>query len=190
MADLLNHSLYLSNTTLTPLDCLAVGYFSSVVTTTCTVSRCTVYLANCSIGDQGCKFLVRGLLDAQSKVSSQLSLNLSNNDIHEEGIYHIAQLLLNTSVVRVLGLDHNPISYGGLKRLCEALSTNTTLEELELVYCFIISGPLFGQLLSENTSIHRLKLEGNKITDCRSIAAGLSKKKDSERVADVQLCSD
>ena len=105
VSDLLGHCLNLEDTSLTPLDCLAVGYFSSVVTTTCTVSRCTVNLNGCSIGDQGCKFLVRGLykcLNAQSKITSQLTLHLSNNDIHEEGIHHIAQLLQNTSVVREL----------------------------------------------------------------------------------------
>ena len=133
-----------------------------------------MYLANCSTGDQGCKFLVRGLckcLNSQSKITSQLNLDLSFNDIHEEGIHHIAQLLQNTGVVRRLTL--NPIGDGGLKRLCEALSTNTTLEELNLTNCSINSGPLLGQLLSENTSLHRLNL--HEITDCRSIAAGLSK---------------
>ena len=136
VADLLGHSLTFTSVTLTPLDCLAVGYFSSVVTTICTVSRCTVDLYSCSIGDQGCKFLVRGLckcLNAQSKITSQLNLNLSVNDIHEEGIHHIAQLLQNTSVVRKLELTNNPIGDGGLKRLCEALSTNTTLEELHRI---------------------------------------------------------
>ena len=186
--NLLDHSLILVSTSLTPLDCLAVGYFSSVVTTTSTVSRCTVNLAHCSIGDQGCKFLVRGLhkcINAQSKITSQLNLDLSNNDIHEEGIHHIAQLLLNTSVVRVLGLDHNPISYGGLKRLYETLSTNTTLEELDLAYCSINSGPLLGQLLSVNTSLHCLNLSGNKITDYHSIAAGLSK---NRTLKELSLC--
>ena len=135
-------------------------------------------LFTCSIGDQGCKFLVRGLykcLNAQSKLTSHLDLNLQNNDIHEEGIHHIAQLLQNTSVVRKLELTLNPICDGGLKRLCEALSTNTTLEELHLTCCSINSGPLLGQLLSENTSLHCLDLAGNKITDWQSIAAGLSK---------------
>ena len=176
--DLLDHNLNLIYTTLTPLDCLAVGYFSSVVTTTCTVSRCTVDLEGCSIGDQGCKFLVRGLckcLNVQSKITSQLDLELSINDIHEEGIHHIAQLLRNTSVVRELVLTHNPIGDGGLKSLCEALSTNTTLEELRIAYCSINSGPLLGQLIIENTSLRYLSLQGNKITDWRSIAAGLSK---------------
>ena len=178
--DLLSHNLTFIGTALTPLDCLAVGHFSSVVTTTRTVSRCIVYLDGCSIGDQGCKFLVRGLykcLNAKLITTSKLTLVLSNNDIHEEGIHHIAQLLQNTSVVRKLVLTHNPIGNGGLKRLCEALSTNTTLEKLNLGYCSINSGPLLGQLLSENTSLHRLNLQGNEITDCRSIAAGLSKNK-------------
>ena len=79
--DLFGHRLDLDDTTLTPLDCLAVGYFLSVVTTTCTVSRCAVYLVRCSIGDQGCKFLVRGLckyLNAQSKITSQLNTSQSH----------------------------------------------------------------------------------------------------------------
>ena len=147
-----------------------------------------MYLAGCSIGDQGCKFLARGLskcLNAQSKITSQLYLNLFSNDIHEEGIHHIAQLLQNTSVVSKLVLDGNPIGDGGLKSLCEALSNNTTLEELDLAYCSINSGPLLGQLLSENTSLHYLSLQGNKIADCRSIAAGLSK---NRTLRELSLC--
>ena len=141
-------------------------------------SRCTANLGRCSIGDQGCKFLVRGLckcLNAQSEITSQFNLNLFINDIHEEGIHHIVQLLQNTSVVRELDLTLNPIGDGGLKRLCEALLTNTTLEELDLGYCSINSGPLLGQLLGENTSLHCLNLQGNIIANWRSIAAGLSK---------------
>ena len=186
IADLLGHSLNLTGTTLTPLDCLAVGYFLSVVTTTCTVSRCTVNLNGCSIGDQGCKLLVRGLykcLNAQSKIT--LKLNLDSNDIHEEGIHHIAKLLQNTSVVRELVLIRNPIGNGGLKRLCEALSSNTTLEKLDLACCSINSGPLLGQLLSENASLDCLSLSSNKITDCRSIAAGLSKNK---TLRELKMC--
>ena len=179
VADLLDHDLTFISTALTPLDCLAVGYFSSVVTTTCTVSRCRVYLSNCFVGDQGCKFLVRGIckcLNSQSKITSQLNLYLITNDIHEEGIHHIAQLLQNTSVVRKLEWTQYPIGDGGLKRLCEALSTNTTtLGELKLAYCSINSGPLLGQLLSENSSLYHLSLQGNEITDWQSIAAGLSK---------------
>ena len=127
---------------------------------------------------RGASFLFRGLykcLNAELITTSKLTWVLRNNDIHEEGIHHIAQLLQNTSVVRKLVLTGNPIGDGGLKRLCEALSTNTTLEELRLAYCSINSGPLLGQLVSENTSLRCLNLQGNDITDWQSIAAGLSK---------------
>ena len=178
VADLLGHRLDFAGFTLKPLDCLAVGYFLSVVATTSSVSGCAVNLNYCSIGDQGCKFLVRGLckcLNAQSHITSKLYLNLSSNDIHKQGIHYLSQLLQNTSVVWKLIFFDDPIGNDELKSLCEALSTNTTLEELWLVNCKINRGPLLGQLLSENTSLHYLDLQGNKITDWPCIAAGLSK---------------
>ena len=62
-------------------------------------------------------------------------MDLVNNDIHEEGISHIAQLLKNTSVVCKLNLYSNPIGEGGLRSLCEALSNNTTIQNLDLREC-------------------------------------------------------
>ena len=177
------HTLSLSITTLRPLDCLSLGYFLSVVSTTVS-GGFRVNLSFCLIGDQGCKFLVRGLckcVNPNSKVTSQLNVYLDNNDIYEEGMYHIAQLLKNTSVVCKLSLSDNPIGEGGLKSLCEALSTNTTLEHLNLSYCSLTiseeNGHLLCQLLSTNTSLSYLRLSFNTITDCRHIAAGLSKNK-------------
>ena len=178
-----DHTLYLNHTTLSPLDCLSLGYFLSVVSTTVS-GRFRVHLWSCSIGDQGCKFLVRGLckcINANSKFTSQLDVDLGCSDIHEEGIYHIAQLLKNTSVVCKLSLIGNLIGEGGLKSLCEALSTNTTLEHLDLNNCSLTiseeNGHLLCQLLSTNTSLSHLILWSSTITDCCHIAAGLSNNK-------------
>ena len=178
-----DHTLSLSYTTLSPLDCLSLGYFLSVVGTTVS-GGFRVKLGVCSIGDQGCKFLVRGLckcINPNSKVTSQLYVNLGDNDIHEEGMYHIAQLLKTTSVVCKLTLSYNPIGEAGLKSLCEALSTNTTLKHLDLGECSLTTneknGHLLCQLLSTNTSLGYLRLSGNTITDCCHIAAGLSNNK-------------
>ena len=179
-----DHTLNLTHTTLSPLDCLSLGYFLSVVSTTVS-GQFRVRLWSCSIGDQGCKFLVRGLckcINANSKFTSQLDVDLGINDIHEEGIYHIAQLLKDTSVVCKLDLSYNPIGEGGLKSLCEALSTNTRLKYLDLGDCSLAisgeNGHLLWQLLSTNTSLSHLILSGNiMITDCRHIAAGLSNNK-------------
>ena len=60
VAGLLDHTLDLSGTTLSPLDCLSVGNFLSVVSTTVS-GEFVVDLYSSSIGDQGCEFLVRGL---------------------------------------------------------------------------------------------------------------------------------
>ncbi len=54
-----NHELYLRSTTLNPIDCLSVGYFASVCTNGS--SGFSLDISYCSIGDQGCKFLARGL---------------------------------------------------------------------------------------------------------------------------------
>ena len=183
-----DHTLILTYTTLSPLDCLSLGYFLSVVSTTVS-GGFTVDLWGCSIGDQECKFLVRGLckcINPNSKVTSQLDVNLGFNDIHEEGMYHIAQLLKNTSVVCKLTSCGNPIGEGGLKSLCETLSTNTTLKHLNLNSCSLTiseeNGHLLCQLLSTNTSLSYLRLSCNTITDCRHIAAGLSNNKTLQKL--------
>ena len=179
-----DHALILTGTTLSPLDCLSLGYFLSVVSTTVRYWF-RVDLGICHIGDQGCKFLVRGLCKSNSKVTSRLNLNLCGNDIHEEGMHHIAQLVKTTSVVWNLKLHSNSIGEGGLKCLCEALSTNTTLRKLHLGGCSLTiteeNGHLLCQLLSTNTSLSHLSFFSNfhcnTITDCRHIAAGLSNNK-------------
>ena len=183
VADLLDHTLNLAYTSLSPLDCLSVGYFLSVVSTTVS-GEFRVDLNGCSIGDQGCRFLVRGLckcLNTLFKITSPLNVELVNNDIHEEGISHIAQLLKNTSVVCKLNLFINPIGEGGLRSLCEALSSNTTIQHLDLGGCSLTlseeNGLPLCQLLSTNTSLTYLQLSGNTVTDCRHIAAGLSNNK-------------
>ena len=187
--NLLSHSLDLAGTTLTPLDCLSIGYFLSVVSITVRNSL-KVKLRYCSISDQGCKFLVRGLskcLNTHSEIASQLHVNLEENAIHEEGAHHIAELLKNTSVIHELDLSHNPIGEGGLKSLCEALYNNKTLLRLDLSRCSLTLNKDVSQLLSINTSISYLDLSDNKITDSSHIAAGLSNNK-TLRTLDLQNC--
>ena len=194
LAEVLDHSLNLINTTLSPLDCLSVGYFLSVVSTTVS-GEFEVDLRRCSIGDQGCKFLVRGLckcLNSGSISTSHLTVMLWSNNIHEEGIYHIAHLLNNTNVIRNLGLSYNPIGVNGLNSLCKALSTNTTLEVLFLGWCLLTlseeQGLPLHQLLSRNSSLRHLSLRGNEITDCGHIAVGLSNNNSLRRL-DLHKCS-
>ena len=165
VANLLNHNLDLDRTTMNPIDCLSVGYFASVCSNSSNGFRLS--LRNCSIGDQGCKFLARGL----SKCPN------SNNDIPTEGI-HIAEIIENTSSISELDLSSNAIGNSGLCTLCEALSTNTSLKSLHLGNCSLTisddNGAALYQLLNTNNSLEYLDLSCNTVTSCRHIAAGLA----------------
>ncbi|XP_064391344.1 NACHT, LRR and PYD domains-containing protein 5-like isoform X2 [Halichondria panicea] len=165
VANLLNHNLHLYRTTMNPIDCLSVGYFASVCSNSS--NGFTLSLRNCSIGDQGCKFLARGL----SKCPN------SNNDIPTEGI-HIAEIIENTISISELNLCNNAIGNSGLSTLCEALSTNTSLKTLNLANCSLTisddNGAALYQLLNTNNSLEYLSLSHNTVTSCRHIAAGLA----------------
>ena len=160
VADLLDHYISLANTTLSPLDCLSIGYFLSVVSTTVS-GEFLVYLHNCSVGDQGCKFLVQGLckcLNTHSKITSPLLVGLVNNDIHEEGI---SQLLKNTSVVCKLNLGFNPIGENGLESLTAVGLSNKTLRGLYLSKCGLTDKSVEDLSAGLNNYIEELHIHGN-----------------------------
>ena len=178
VANLLNHNLNLNHTTMNPIDCLSVGYFASVCSNSS--NGFTLSLKNCSISEQGCKFLARGL----SKCPN------SNNDIPTGGI-HIAEIIENTSSISGLNLPFNAIGNSGLSTLCEALSTNTSLKTLNLRNCSLTisddNGAALYQLLNTNNSLEYLSLNGNTVTSCRHIAAGLAVNK-TLRTLDLECC--
>ncbi len=188
VADLLNHDLDLDHTTMNPIDCLSVGYFASVCSNTS--NEFTLRLGNCSIGDQGSKFLARGLSKCPNS-HSKISLYLCNNDIHDEGIHHIAEVIENTSLISLLSLSTNLIGNSGLSTLCEALSTNTSLKRLYLNDCSLTisddNGAALYQLLNKNNSLENLNLSYNTVTSCRHIAAGLAVNK-TLRTLDLICC--
>ena len=163
---------------LSPVDCFYIGYFLSILSTN-SQGRFYVLLSNCLMGDQGCKFFTRGFvknMHTEKKVTAQFNLYIRAGDICE-GIADIGKILELSSAIRKLDLTYNPLSHNGLKVLFEALSTNTTLEELVLKHCCIHiaadSGAIFGQLLSTNTSIKLLDLSSTLVSDCQHIAEGL-----------------
>ncbi|XP_064391358.1 NACHT, LRR and PYD domains-containing protein 12-like [Halichondria panicea] len=165
VANLLNHNLNLDYTTMNPINCLSVGYFVSACSNTS--NGFTLSLRSCSISDQGCKFLVRGL----SKCPN------SNNDIPTEGI-HIAEIIENTISISELDLFNNAIGNSGLSTLCEAFSANISLKSLHLTKCSLTisddNGAALYQLLNTNNSLEYLNLSFNTVTSCRHIAAGLA----------------
>ena len=189
VANLLNHNIDLDNTTMNPIDCLSVGYFASACSNTS--NGFTLSLHSCSIGDQGCKFLARGLSKC-SHSHSQISLNLSKNDFQEEGIHHIAEIIENTSSISELNLSHNPIGSSGLSTLCEALSTNTSLKGLDLSNCSLSLDDhgAIPRLLNTNTILESLDLSYNVIgnTELKNLCEALSTNT-SIKSLDLGICS-
>ena len=108
VAQQLKQRLNLSDTTLTPSDCLCIGYFLAHVCKMA-IGRFSVVINHCSIGDKGCKYLVNGLhkcLDTHSAVATLLNIYMFNNDISHHGLHHLSTLL-KISCIDFLNLSRN-----------------------------------------------------------------------------------
>ena len=162
--NLIRKELNLSCMVLSPLACLSLGNFLSLVNT----ADLSIDLSYCSIGDLECKFLTRGLFKCLNTDSmGTIQFELEYNNIHEEGAGHIGHFLRNTAIVRKLNLSGNGIGGSGLKSLCEGLTTNTSLSVLYMRNCSMQvsddNGPMLCEMLSTNCCLKVLSLTGNPI---------------------------
>ena len=164
----LGNMLDLIDTSLTPVDSIAIGYFlSSVSVTTSDTQELTVSLGNCSLGDAGTKSLIQSIcrsIDPHSTVNTHLSMDLWLNEIHEEGASHIAELLNSTSIVSKLWLDDNPI---GLQTIFHALKQNKTLKYLCISDCGMTDTgvALLADALHTNSTLEELDISDNQICE-------------------------
>ena len=91
VAQQLQHGLSLNGTTLTPSDCLCIGYFL-VHVCKMAAGEFRMNLERCSIGDQGCKYLISGLhkyLDTRSAITTLLSMVMVGNAISHRRICYL-----------------------------------------------------------------------------------------------------
>ena len=167
VAEQLGNGLNLSGTSLTPVDCLAIGYFLSTVSlTTSNAKEFKVYLINCSLGDAGTKCLMCSIsrhIDPHSTVNRHLDMVLTSNEIHEEGASHIADLLNSTSIVSTLWLYGNPIGDLGLQSICNILKVNKTLKVLSVARCSMTDTGVasLASGLNTNNTLETLDIHGN-----------------------------
>ena len=166
VAEQLGNELNLRYTPLTPVDCLALGYFLSTVSlTTSNVKEFKVYLYNCSLGDAGTKSLMCSIsrhIDLHSTANRSLDVYLARNKIHEEGASHIADLLNSTSIVGTLWLNDNPLG-AGFETLFNALKVNKTLKVLSVARCSMTDTGVssLASALNTNTTLERLAISDN-----------------------------
>ncbi len=131
--------LYLTYTSLTPVDSVAVGYFLASVSFTCQAKQFTACLESCSLGDASTKSLMQSIcrsIDPHSPVNTHLKMNLHGNEIHEGSASHIAELLTKSStLLSSLELGWNQIGDKGLQAIFAALKLNKTLKKLDVSNC-------------------------------------------------------
>ena len=168
----LKYGLDLSYTSLTPVDCLAIGYFISTVSLTTTkVKEFTVDLTSCSLGDAHIKNLMRSIsrhINSHSTVNTHIDMRLGNNDIHEEGTSHVTDMLNSTSIVSTLRIHGNLIDDKRLQTIFNALKQNKILKYLDISYCGMTDTGIasLADALKSNNTLETLDIDGNiEITD-------------------------
>ena len=179
VAQQLQHRLYLQDTTLTPSDCLCIGYFlAHVCSMPLAAVEFKVGLGKSGIGDQGCKYLVTGLqkhLDTHSAVStlSLLYLHVGANGISHHGLRHLSTLLkigciceLNLHANNLVS-NKDPGSNSTFSIFAEQLKNNTTLIKLRLSKCGLNSrsAESFAEGLATNQHLKQLIIEDNPLCD-------------------------
>ena len=132
VAERLEYRLDLSDTSLSPLDCLSVSFFLSFIAG----KESTVNLAQCQIGDIGAECLTKYL--SMSGYADLVTINLRNNDILVEGASHVAKLL---NFIEHLHLDisGNPIGVTGTSYMFQAVRESSVLKTLVLIGGTIIA---------------------------------------------------
>ena len=167
LVEQLGNELNLFSNLLTQVDSLAIGYFLCCVTTLISNNnQFTVNLSSCSLGDAGTKSLMRSIcnsIDPHSTVNTYLKVNLSINEIREEGGPHIADVLNNLNIVSKLRLSRNPIGDKGLQNMFSAIKENKTLKELSIYHCDMTDAGVASltEALHTNNTLERLDIDAN-----------------------------
>ena len=178
--------LDLSNLKLSPVDCIAVGYFLHQCAAICPM---TAKLSKCSLDLYKLELLGKELKRPTQALKFRTCFDFSSGNADGKLTQLIATELIALAnedvsgvVISKLDLSHNPIQVGkdGLSHLCQALTTNTTLVELCLCNCKltitkrIVS--VLNHMLKTNKSLDVFRLSHNTINGCgvRFLSKGIS----------------
>ena len=131
----LDGKIDVSNVTLSPLDCMAFGYFLAFVLRN--TSELCVDLMDCRIDDHSLCVLM-GELSKHAEASREgvlhrvTKLNISYNKIRNNGKAGIATALHTNTTMRTLDVSLCDISDVGAESLARALAVNRSLQKLDL----------------------------------------------------------
>ena len=170
----LKRELDLSGNTLSPMDCLVVGYFLSCVCLTTSVEF-KVNLTNCSLDDYRASFLVKGLFtcsgstDALAESESGLQgcglhICMTRGRLVSCSTKSLTKLTVTSCLV--LDLNSNELGDNTFVHIVNSLITNTTFPKISLSQCGISEkeGKAIGDALMVNRYLQVLDLHGNPIS--------------------------
>ena len=121
----LNGNINLSAIAMSPLDCLAIGYFLAFVLRN--NGELYVSLKNCGINDHSLCVLMGELSKhAEAFRKGVLYLNIGFNKIGDKGIAYIATAFHTSTTMRTLSVYDCNISNVGAESLARALAVNTS----------------------------------------------------------------
>ena len=178
VASHLNLELNLRYSTLSPMDCLVVGYFLSCVCLT-TSGQFKVNLPNCSLDDYRIGFLIRELSKCSSstdartttgdEVPGRLAMDLRSNQLSGHGICSLLQVMNAITTMDLSGDNQtsgNQLGDSDIVLISDSLKTNTILKRISVARCGISEkgGKAIGDALMVNRSLQVLDLHANGIS--------------------------
>ena len=162
VASELKGELDLSDNSLSPVDCIAVGYFLHQCAT---VHPMTAKLSKCSLDSYELELLAKEIKRPIQTVQFEVCIDFSSSSFDGNLTRLIAtELIASASVISMLDLSYNLIQDGedGFSHLCQALTTNTSLVELNLSNCKLTiteeNGQALSRMLKTNKTLKSLEI--------------------------------
>ena len=145
------NKLDLSNVTLSPLDCMSVGYFLVFLLAGRSNKELKVNLSNCGIDDYSFGLMMKEVSPSRSlskpaeacpdALHGVTELDISGNKIGDNGIAHIATALHTNTTMTILDIrgcnmsddgHYNDIGDNSIAHIATALKTNNTLKTIRI----------------------------------------------------------
>ena len=173
----LNGRLTLNHFTLSPLDCMSIGYFLAFALEA--GAELHVNLSHCGIDDHSFGLIMKELsrhvdTSAKDALHGVIELNISGNKISDNSMDHIAAALRTNTTIRTLDISRcSSISILGCESLASALAVNRSLEELSISYNKFHNGINYiAAALRTNTTLNTLRISCSN-SDITHIASAL-----------------
>ena len=115
-------------------------------------------LKDCTLKDEGLSILHKALA-----TSSLTEIDLTNNEIGDEGVKLLADILRRNPNITTLNLSLNNIGDEGLSTLAEVLATNSPLQNLNLSFNEITEVEALTPAIAANKNLVRLSLSRNRL---------------------------